>query len=267
MQEFFYLEDLERESTEKADITKGDIVFEDVDFEYPNTDVSVLKGVTVSIKDGEKIAIVGENGSGKSTFISLLCGMFEPKSGDIKISGIAPIAARNAISVVFQDFARYEATLRENIIVSDQARAATDDEIMDLLRKINVNDVVEEQPNGLDELVGSFSENANNLSGGQWQKISIARAAYRKDAKIMILDEPTSALDPIAEAELYRNFATLTDDRTTILISHRLGITAMVDRVLVFKDGQIIEDGSHQELMSRDEHYAKMYRAQAKWYR
>jgi len=282
MQEFFYLENLERESNEKTDITEGDITFDDVVFAYPNTDVSVLKGVNVSIKDGEKVAIVGENGSGKSTFISLLCGMFEPKSGDIKIGGTTPIAARDAISVVFQDFAQYEATLRENITVSDQARFnnnldkhqgcfksaknATDDEIMDLLRKINVNDVVEEQPNGLDEIIGSFSDNTNNLSGGQWQKISIARAAYRQNAKIMILDEPTSALDPLAEAELYRNFATLTHDKTTILISHRLGITALVDRILVFKDGQIIEDGSHKELMSRAGHYAEMYRAQAKWY-
>lgn len=270
MQEFFYLESLERESSDAAAITKGDIHFSNVVFEYPNTDVSVLKGITVSIKDGEKIAIVGENGSGKSTFISLLCGMFEPKSGEIKIGGTTPVAARNAISVVFQDFARYEATLRENIIVSDKARNASDAEIMDLLHKINVNDVVEDQPNSLDEIVGSFTENSDshsrNLSGGQWQKISIARAAYRHSAKIMILDELTSALDPLAEAELYRNFATLTHDRTTILISHRLGITAMVDRILVFKDGQIIEDGSHKTLMDQGGHYATMYRAQAKWY-
>jgi len=267
MQEFFYLESLERESNERAVIAKGDISFKNVDFEYPNTDVSVLKDISVTIKDGEKIAIVGENGSGKSTFISLMCGMFEPKNGRIKIDGTSPIAARNAISVVFQDFARYEATLRENIVVSDQAQNATDDEIMELLRKINVNDVVEEQPNGLDEIVGSFSDNANNLSGGQWQKISIARAAYRKKTKIMILDEPTSALDPLAEAELYRNFAALTGDKTTILISHRLGITAVVDRILVFKDGQIVEDGSHAELMNNNGHYAEMYRAQAKWYK
>ena len=266
MQEFFDLESLEQEGDEIAEVKSGDITFINVDFAYPNTDTNVLKGISVSIKDGEKIAIVGENGSGKSTFISLLCGMFEPKSGDIKIGGANPIAARATISVVFQDFAQYEATLRENITVSDNSRNASDTEIMELLREINVCDVVEEQPNGLDELVGSFSENANNLSGGQWQKISLARAAYRKDARIMILDEPTSALDPVAEAELYRNFANLTKAKTTILISHRLGITAMVDRILVFKDGQIIEDGSHRELMSKNGHYAEMYQAQAKWY-
>jgi len=267
MQEFFYLETLERENTDNnTAVTSGGIFFKNVAFAYPNTDTNVLKDISVSIKNGEKIAIVGENGSGKSTFISLLCGMFEPKGGEIKIGGTTPIAARSAVSVVFQDFAHYEATLRENITVSDTSRSATDAEIMELLRKINVSDVVEEQPNGLDELVGSFSENANNLSGGQWQKISLARAAYRQNAKVMILDEPTSALDPLAEAELYRNFANLTGDKTTILISHRLGITAVVDRILVFKDGQIVEDGSHKDLMTQNGHYAEMYRAQAKWY-
>ena len=272
MEEFFYLEELERESydTKGVVITSGDITFENVNFAYPNTDADVLKDITIHIKDGEKIAVVGENGSGKSTFINLLCGMFDPKKGDVTIGGTNvsenPAAARNAVSVVFQDFAHYESSLRENISVSEKHRRPDDDEIMELLRKINVNDVVEEQPNGLDELVGSFSEKANNLSGGQWQKISIARAAYRQDAKIMILDEPTSALDPIAEAQLYRNFASLTGDKTTILISHRLGITAIVDRILVFKDGRIIEDGSHKELMAQDGHYAEMYRAQAQWY-
>jgi ABC-type multidrug transport system fused ATPase/permease subunit len=241
-----------------------------VSFSYPNADVDVLKDITVHIKNGERIAVVGENGSGKSTFISLLCGMFDPNLGRISIDGTNlaenPALAREAVSVVFQDFAHYEATLRENITISDKHCNASDDEIMELLHKINVDDVVAEQPNGLDELVGSFSEKANNLSGGQWQKISIARAAYRQDAKIMILDEPTSALDPVAEAQLYRNFADLTGDKTTILISHRLGITSVVDRILVFKDGRIIEDGSHKQLMAKNGHYAEMYRAQAQWY-
>lgn len=205
MKEFFYLEELESESYDEnghsADI--GDISFVHVDFSYPNSDADVLKDIHVHIKNGEKIAVVGENGSGKSTFINLLCGMFDPKKGHITIGGTDisenPTAARHAVSVVFQDFARYEASLRENITISDKQRHATDDEIMELLKKINVNDVVEEQPNGL--------------------------------------DEPTSALDPVAEAQLYRNFASLTGDKTTILISHRLGITAIVDRILVFKDG------------------------------
>ncbi len=272
MKEFFYFDQLEREhkTTSEVKAPEGTIRFENVTFAYPNTTREVLKDVTVHIKEGEKIAVVGENGSGKSTFISLLCGMFDPKSGHITVGGINvsddPAAARAAVSVVFQDFAHYEASLRDNITVSDKERKAGDTEIMELLRKINVNDVVEEQKDGLNELVGSFSDKANNLSGGQWQKISIARAAYRQSAKIMILDEPTSALDPVAEAQLYRNFASLTTDKTTLLISHRLGITAVVDRILVFHDGKIVEDGSHKQLMARNGLYAEMYRAQAQWY-
>lgn len=272
MEEFFCLYELERESyvNNGAIVKSGDVAFNNVTFSYPNTDRAVLKDINIHIRDGEKIAVVGENGSGKSTFISLLCGMFEPQSGHIEVGGVntaqVPASAKNAISVVFQDFAHYEASLRENITLSDKNRKASDDEIMELLRQINVDEVVEEQPNGLNELVGSFSDKANNLSGGQWQKISIARAAYNKDAKIMILDEPTSALDPVAEAQLYRNFTALTGNKTTILISHRLGITAIVDRILVFKDGEIIEDGPHKQLMERNGHYAKMYRAQAQWY-
>ncbi|MCL1863566.1 MAG: ABC transporter ATP-binding protein/permease [Defluviitaleaceae bacterium] len=260
MKEFFYLEELEREPSINAEeLPSGEITLEGVDFSYPDSEDFALKDITIQIKDGEKIAIVGENGSGKSTLISLLCGMHEPKRGKIKIT-------RSAVSVVFQDFAQYEATLRENITVSDKTRKATDAEIMKMLEKINVNDVVNLSQNGLDEEVGAFSNSANNLSGGQWQKISLARAAYKKDAKIMILDEPTSALDPIAEAQLYKNFADLTHDKTTILISHRLGITAVVDRILVLKKGQLIEDGTHHELMTKNGHYAEMYNAQAQWY-
>ena len=272
MKEFFYLEELEHESyrNDHSFIGKGNISFTHVNFSYPNSDDEVLKDINVHIRDGEKIAVVGENGSGKSTFISLLCGMFDPDSGYIKIGDTDvsenSAAVRKTISIVFQDFAQYEASLRENITVSEKHRSSGDEEIMEMLKKINVDDVVEEQANGLNELVGSFSEKANNLSGGQWQKISLARAMYKQDAKIMILDEPTSSLDPVAEAQLYRNFTSLTGDKTTILISHRLGITAVVDRILVFKDGRIIEDGSHKQLMKQNGHYAEMYRAQAKWY-
>ena len=111
---------------------------------------------------------------------------------------------------------------------------------------------------GLDSKIGSFSENSNNLSGGQWQKIALARAAYRNQGRIIILDEPTSALDPMAEAQLYKDFAEITGDKTTLLISHRLGITSVVDRILVFRDGKLIEDGSHRELMEKDGYYGKL---------
>ncbi|MBQ8562731.1 MAG: ATP-binding cassette domain-containing protein [Firmicutes bacterium] len=129
-----------------------------------------------------------------------------------------------------------------------------------------MDNLVAQQPNGLDEEIGQFSKTGNNLSGGQWQRIALARALYRRNTRLMILDEPTAALDPLAEAELYRNFAGMTAGKTTLLISHRLGITRMVDRVLVFHEGKIVEDGTHETLMDLDGHYAQMYRAQAKWY-
>ena len=135
-----------------------------------------------------------------------------------------------------------------------------------LCEKTGAWEFIAEQGNGLDETIGTFGVNPNNLSGGQWQKLAITRCAYRDDAKIMILDEPTAALDPVAEADLYRNFAELTGDRTTILISHRLGITRLVDRILVFDDGRIVEDGDHDTLIKKNGLYAKMYEAQARWY-
>ena len=277
LKEFFSLEYIEREVEEGAQSKKddeansfGDICFEDVSFTYPNSDKEVLHDISISIRAGEKIAIVGNNGSGKSTFISLLTGMFSPDKGSVNINGLSvekhKQELRNKISVIFQDFAHYEATLRENIAVSDVSRKLSDEEIEELARKIHVEDVIREQTEGLDSLLGHLSQKGNDLSGGQWQKIALLRAVYRSNTNIMILDEPTAALDPISEAELYRNFSEITGDRTTILISHRLGITKLVDRILVFDDGKIIEDGSHRELMENKGHYYDMYQAQASWY-
>ena len=173
---------------------------------------------------------------------------------------------RNTISVVFQDFAHYEDSLRNNITVSSPDKGWDDASIHELLEKIHFDEVIQQQDLGLHSKIGSFSENSNNLSGGQWQKIAIARAAYRSEGHIMVLDEPTSALDPMAEAQLYQDFARLTGDKTTLLISHRLGITSVVDRILVFRDGAIVEDGTHKELMEKKGCYERMYKAQAKWY-
>lgn len=272
MRAYFQLDDIPKEPLEdrKESLDHPEIRFEDVSFAYPGTDRDVLKHINVTIRPGEKVAIVGENGSGKSTFVNLLCGMFEPRQGAVYVDNL-PIQrnlsqVRDSISVVFQDFGRYETSIRDNITVSDRDRNATDAEIMSEAARVNALDVIKEQPHGLDETLGVYNERSRTLSGGQWQKIALLRAAYRNKANIMILDEPTAALDPIAETELYRDFAGITEDKTTILISHRLGITSVVDRILVFRDGEIIEDGSHQELMAQNGHYAELYRAQARWY-
>lgn len=272
MRDFFELQDTPKEemNAKPEQMDNADIGFHHVSFVYPNSSRTVLKLINVHIKQGEKIAIVGENGSGKSTFINLLCGMYEPTSGRVTVNDYEVkenlSTVRNAISVVFQNFGRYETTLRNNITISNRERRVDDDEIMGLAKKANAHSIITSQANGLDEEVGTFSKNGNNLSGGQWQKIAITRALYRDQARIMILDEPTAALDPVAEAQLYRDFTELTGDKTTILISHRMGITAIVDRILVFADGEIVEDGNHEELLGRGGQYARMYQAQAQWY-
>ena len=272
MRDFFYLDELDYENRDPNAVgfPESNIEFANVCFTYPNTQREVLHDISVTIRAGEKVAIVGENGSGKSTFVSLLCALFKPDRGTITISGENIhdnlSRTRKTLSAVFQDFARYEATIKENITVSDSKRQVDDKELTELAKRTGAWELVEQQPAGFDEVVGSFSAKGNNLSGGQWQKVALCRCAWRQNARIMILDEPTAALDPLAEAELYRNFTDLTGDRTTILISHRLGITQLVDRILVFDNGRIVEDGSHEELLKKRGLYARMFQAQAQWY-
>ena len=263
----------EGDSPRKAPATSepADIRFEHVTFFYPGSSRAALKDVSVTIREGEKVAIVGRNGSGKSTFVNLLCGLYEPQQGSVSIAGKEassdPFAVRKNLSAVFQNFGRYEDTIRFNVTISDAQRMPDDGRIMELLEKAGAADFVRARKRGLDEVIGSYAEGGNNLSGGQWQRVAIARAAYRFDARIMLLDEPTSALDPMAEATIYRNFAELVGERTALLISHRLGIASVVDRVLVFDGGCIVEDGSPDELLASGGLCAKLYESQAQWYR
>ena len=272
MHDFFYLDKFEYEKRikEAAPMENFEIEFNGVCFTYPNTDVEVLHDITVRIREGEKVAIVGENSSGKSTFVSLLCAINEPDSGNITMGGMDIYQnlsnTRSTLSAVFQDFARYESSIRENITVSDSKRKASDEDLRSLNELTGASEVIDRQPDGLDEIVGSFSISGNNLSGGQWQKVALSRCLYRNMAKVMVLDEPAASLDPLAEAELYRHFSELTGGNTAIFISHRLGITSLVDRILVFDDGRIVEDGDHKSLIALDGLYAKMYQAQAEWY-
>lgn len=272
MDDFFGLEKLYEKDAEREEMVfdSYDIHFSHINFRYPNQREDTLKDVSVTIKSGEKIAIVGENGSGKTTFVNLLCGLYKPQKGDIFIGGKNTTGklnvVRNLISVIFQDFGKYEETIRRNITVSDRSNEQNDEFLYSILKLVGLDTYVRELPERLDEGLGVLSENGKNLSGGQWQKLVLARALNKQDARIMILDEPTAAMDPVAEAELYRNFTEVTGNRTTLLISHRLGVARLVDRILVFKNGQIIENGSHQELLDKNGEYAKMYRAQAQWY-
>jgi ABC-type bacteriocin/lantibiotic exporter with double-glycine peptidase domain len=253
---------------EGSDITTWNIEVKNIFFRYPNSNTDTIKGININIKEGERIAIVGNNGSGKSTFINMICGLLMPDTGSIEYGGqnlkdhLSYI--KNNISVAFQDFSKYAASIKDNIIISD-------DEFNEALffrvcKETGVNKFAERRPNGYDEIIGPFSEDGNNLSGGEWQSIALARAAYRMRAKIMILDEPTAALDPMAEANLYEAFTRIMGKRTVILVSHRLGICRLVDRILVMEDGRIIEQGTHNQLMQDNTHYKNMYLAQAQWY-
>lgn len=272
MDDFFSLLETPKEAVEEnpVAIRAADIAFEGVSFSYPGSARRALEDIDVTIRQGEKVAVVGENGSGKSTFVSLLCGLYAPDTGSVSVGGLEVTphltSVRAALALVPQHFGRYEASIRDNIAIADPKRKATDADILDMAEKTGALAFIREQPEGLGEVIGTFSETGNNLSGGQWQKVAITRALYRGKARVIVLDEPTAALDPVAEAELYRGFGALTEDKTTLLISHRLGICSIVDRVLVFKDGRIVEDGPHEALLAGDGEYARMFRAQAQWY-
>lgn len=271
MQDFFSLDEMQYESLEDEEEPEdGEIRFDHVTFTYPGSSEPAIKDLSVVISPGEKVAIIGENGSGKTSFVNLLCGMYEPDEGTVQV-GKKTVTdhlhmVRGQLSAVFQDFGKYEASIRENIIISDTKKEYQEEAMDQLLKKVNLEEFVREQPGGLDEIIGTFNESGNNLSGGQWQRLAIARAAYRDRSSVLILDEPTAALDPLIEAELYRNFANLTGNKTTVLISHRLGIAPIVDRVIVMDHGRIVEDGSHGELLKRKGLYARMFEAQAQWY-
>ena len=273
---FFDVIDMNTEEEERKNIDSFSdedsiIEFKNVSFSYPGSDYNAIENLSIKIRRGEKIAIVGMNGSGKSTFVSLICELFHCNKGEVFFKGENisnnPMAIRDALSVVFQDFCHYEDTLRNNVLAFNSKSTVSDEEIEKIAIQTGMKEIIDQMENGLDEIIGSFSKNGINLSGGQWQKIAISRALCKKDADIFILDEPTAALDPLSEAKLYRNFNEMVGNRTTLLISHRLGITKMVDRILVFDKGHLIEDGNHNELMKLNGLYAQMYESQAKWYR
>lgn len=272
IQDFFELLETEKDYVENTNdgFDNVEIQFDNVEFSYPNSVHKALDGITVNIKQGEKVAIVGLNGSGKTTFVNLLCGFYKPNSGSAKINGVEITdnlsKVRRSTSAIFQNFCQYQDTLRNNVVISDPDKEGNDEEIYELAHKTNADEVIYNQDNALNEMLGIFSDKGNNLSGGQWQKIAITRALYRDKVRLFILDEPTAALDPVSEANIYRNFKELTEDKTTILISHRLGITSVVDRILVFENGKIVEDGNHEALMKQNGLYSKLYRSQARWY-
>lgn len=246
------------------------ITFRDVSFRYPRSEKYVLRHLSLTIRQGEHLSIVGLNGAGKTTFIKLLCRLYEVTEGEICIDGInimeyAEEEYRKLFAVVFQDFRLFAFSLRENVA---PGLAAVDEERLgEVLTQTGLYEDAQKLPDGLDTMIyKSFDEKGVELSGGQQQKTAISRALYR-DAPIVILDEPTAALDPVAEYEIYRQFHTLVGGKTAIYISHRLSSCRFCDHIAVFAEDTVREYGTHDELVARaDGIYAEMFRAQAQYY-
>jgi ATP-binding cassette subfamily B protein len=227
--------------------------------------------VSFSLGPGERIALVGENGAGKTTLVKLLTRLSDPSEGEFFLDGqdlrqYDPDELRAAVGVIFQDFVRYDMRVRENIAVG--RIEAKDDElrIVDSARKSLAMDVAERLSGGLDQMLGRRFEGGANLSGGEWQKVALARA-YMRDAQLLILDEPTASLDARAEFQVFQRFSELTAGRMAVLISHRFSTVRMADRILVLEDGQVAEDGSHEQLLALGQRYAELFRLQAAGYR
>ena len=245
--------------------TPPHIVFENVVFTYPKTDLRILNGVSFEVKEGERVALVGENGAGKSTIIKLLCRLYKPDSGRILINGmdiqtVNAAALRRVFSVVFQDFCKYTLTLRENIAFGDLTKLNDDNALHDALKMGLANGIAE-----LDTPLGKLEENGVDISDGQWQRLAVARACLPESA-FVILDEPTASLDPVAESNIYHSFSEVLKNRGCIMISHRLASARMADKIVVLAEGVVSETGGHSELISAGGLYARMYESQSAWY-
>jgi ATP-binding cassette subfamily B protein len=247
------------------------IEFRHVSFRYPGSDVDVLRDINLKIQPGERIALVGLNGAGKTTLIKLLTRLYDPTHGQVLLDGVDLReydlkSLHQRFGVIFQDFVRYQFTVGENIGFGQVDALADLGRIKDAADRGGAASIIEDMPEGYDTMLGRRWEKGQELSGGQWQKIALARAFMRR-AEVLVLDEPTSALDAEAEYEVFRRFGELVEGRIAVLISHRFSTVRMADRIAVLSAGRIIELGSHSELMQLDGAYARLFNLQAEGYR
>ena len=256
---------------EIPDLRKKFVVeFKNVSFTYPKSKKYILKNFNLIINGGEKIALVGENGAGKSTIIKLLLRFYDVTEGEILINGvnikdIDLSLWHKEIGALFQDFIKYQFTFKENVTFGDLEKQTDLSAIQKAIKQSGADSYLKELAKGLDQIVGKTFEDGIDLSGGQWQKLALARAFFR-DAPVLILDEPTSAIDAKAEYEIFERVQQLQRDKTVIIISHRFSTVRNADRILVLHNGKIIEEGSHEQLMRKKGLYEELFTLQAKGY-
>lgn len=272
MREFLEIKSEDKEKTRDIPIDSSyEIEFKNVSFKYPKTDKYIYKNLSLKIKKGQRLAIVGINGAGKTTFVKLLCRLYEPTSGEILINGIniqsfSKEEYYKILSVVFQDIKTFAFTVAENVSL-ENLEDVDREKVLQCIEKAGVGDKINSLQKGIDtSLLKILDGEGVELSGGENQKLALARALY-KNGKIVILDEPTSALDAVAEYNIYKGFDELIGDKTAIYISHRLASTKFCDVIAFFENGEIVEYGTHEELLKKNSKYSDMFNIQAQYYK
>jgi len=247
----------------------GDIVLSNVSFKYPNAEKQAVKNVSFTFKKGETLAIVGENGSGKSTLIRLICGLYLPDEGSVRINGtdtreLTGKALYENTSAVFQKYQKYQMLLDENITISESGKEYDEAVLDGICEMAGVDKSESAFPNGYKTMLSREFDGVD-LSGGQWQRVAIARGFFRSH-NLIILDEPTAAIDPYEETRIYNRFAEISKNKSAVIVTHRLGSVKLADRIIVMKDGEVVQIGTHEKLINVEGEYKRLYEAQEQWY-